>query len=32
MANHVTDTAEVLLKRNPRTIDEFIKDYVKAWE
>jgi uncharacterized protein YbjT (DUF2867 family) len=32
MANHVTDTAEVLLKRKPRTIEEFIKDYVEVWK
>lgn len=31
MANHVTNTAEVLLKRKPRTIDDFIKDHVKVW-
>ena len=28
MANHVTDTCEILLKRKPRTIDDFIKDHV----
>ena len=32
MANHVTDTAEVLLKRKPRTIDDFIKDHVEVWK
>lgn len=32
MANHVTDTAEVLLKRKPRTIEDFIKDNVKVWD
>lgn len=32
MANHVTNTAEVLLKRNPRTIDEFIKDHLEVWQ
>jgi uncharacterized protein YbjT (DUF2867 family) len=31
MANHVTNTAEVLLKRKPRTIDDFIKDHVEVW-
>jgi len=32
MANHVTNTAEILLKRNPRTIDEFIKDHLEVWQ
>ena len=32
MANHVTKTAQQLLKRKPRTIEDFIKDYVKVWE
>ena len=31
MANHVTNTAEVLLKRKPKTIEDFIKDYVEVW-
>ena len=32
MANHVTNTAEILLKRKPRTIVEFIKDYLEVWQ
>jgi len=32
MANHVTNTAEALLKRKPRTIDDFIKDYIEVWQ
>jgi uncharacterized protein YbjT (DUF2867 family) len=32
MANHVTKTAEILLKRKPRTIEDFIKDYVYVWK
>lgn len=32
MANHVTDTAEVLLKRKPRIIDDFIKDHLEVWQ
>ncbi|WP_291636198.1 hypothetical protein [Clostridium sp.] len=32
MVKHVTDTTEVLLKRKPRTIEEFIKDNVKVWD
>jgi uncharacterized protein YbjT (DUF2867 family) len=32
MANHVTGTAEVLLKRKPRTIEDFIKDHVEVWK
>ena len=32
MANHVTDTAEVILKRKPRTIEDFIKDHVEVWK
>lgn len=31
MANHVTDTAEKLLGRKPRTIEEFIEDYKEVW-
>ena len=31
MANHVTNTAELLLKRKPRTIGDFIKDYINVW-
>ena len=31
MANHVTNTAELILKRKPRTIEDFIKDYIKVW-
>ena len=31
MANHVTNTAEALLKRKPKTIEDFIKDYVEVW-
>ncbi|MGH4140304.1 SDR family oxidoreductase [Clostridium sp.] len=31
MANHVSSTAEVLLKRKPRTIDVFIKDHIEVW-
>jgi uncharacterized protein YbjT (DUF2867 family) len=31
MANHVTDTAEIILKRKPKTIEEFIKDHVGVW-
>ena len=31
MANHVTNTAEVLLKRKPRTIEMFIKDHIEVW-
>ncbi|MBU3182689.1 SDR family oxidoreductase [Clostridium psychrophilum] len=31
MANHVTNTAEVLLKRKPRTIEVFIKDHIEVW-
>ena len=27
----VADTAEVLLKRKPRTIEDFIKDHVEVW-
>ncbi len=30
MANHVTDTAETLLKRKPRTAEDFIKDYFEV--
>lgn len=32
MANHVTNTAEILLKRKPRTIEDFIKDHVQVWK
>jgi len=32
MANHVTDTAEMLLKRKPRSIDEFITDHLEVWQ
>ncbi|MBU3161595.1 SDR family oxidoreductase [Clostridium frigoris] len=32
MANHVTNTAELLLKRKPRTIEEFIKDHLDVWK
>jgi uncharacterized protein YbjT (DUF2867 family) len=32
MANHVTDTAQVLLKRKPRTIEDFIRDHVEIWK
>ncbi|MCB2339037.1 SDR family oxidoreductase [Clostridium estertheticum] len=32
MANHVTNTAELLLKRKPRTIEDFIKDYIDIWQ
>jgi uncharacterized protein YbjT (DUF2867 family) len=32
MANHVTNTSEVLLKRKPRTIDDFIRDHVEVWK
>ena len=32
MANHVTNTAELLLKRKPRTIEDFIKDYIDVWQ
>ena len=32
MANHVTSTAEMLLKRKPGTIDDFIKDYSQVWK
>ena len=32
MANHVTNTAEILLKRKPRSIDEFIKDHLEVWQ
>ncbi|NBI05961.1 SDR family oxidoreductase [Senegalia massiliensis] len=31
MARKVTDTAENILKRKPRTIDDFIKDYSDEW-
>ena len=31
MANHVNNTAEILLKRKLRTIEDFIKDYAKVW-
>ncbi|MCB2295662.1 SDR family oxidoreductase [Clostridium algoriphilum] len=31
MANHVTNTAELLLKRKPITIDDFIKDHIDVW-
>lgn len=31
MAKKVTDTAEKILKRKPRTIDEFIVDYKDVW-
>lgn len=31
MANHVTSTSEMLLKRKPRTIDDFIKDNIDVW-
>jgi len=31
MANHVTNTAETLLKRKPRTIEVFIKDHIEVW-
>lgn len=32
MANHVTNTTELLLKRKPRTIEDFIKDYIDVWQ
>jgi len=32
MANHVTNTAEFLLKRKPRRIEEFIKDHIEVWK
>ena len=32
MANHVTDTAEIILKRKPKTIEEFVKDHVEVWK
>jgi len=32
MANHVTDTAEIILNRKPKTIEEFIKDHVEVWK
>ena len=32
MANHVTDTAEIILKRKPKTIEEFINDHVEVWK
>jgi len=32
MANHVTNTAEILLKRKPRSIDEFMKDHLEVWQ
>jgi uncharacterized protein YbjT (DUF2867 family) len=32
MANHVNNTAEILLKRKPRTIEEFIEDHVEVWK
>jgi len=32
MANHVTNTAEILLKRKPIAIDEFIQDYLEVWQ
>jgi len=32
MANHVTNTAELLLKRKPRTIEDFIKDHLDVWQ
>lgn len=31
MANHVTNTAEILLNRKPRSIDEFIRDHLEVW-
>lgn len=31
MANHVTNTAELLLNRKPRSIDEFIRDHLEVW-
>lgn len=31
MAKKVVNTAEILLKRKPRTIDDFIKDYLTVW-
>lgn len=31
IANQVTDTAEILLKRKPRTIEDFIKDHAEVW-
>lgn len=31
MANHVTDTAEKILGRKPRTIEEFVQDYKEVW-
>lgn len=32
MANHVTNTAEILLNRKPRSIDEFIRDHLYVWQ
>ncbi len=32
MAKSVTDTAETLLKRKPRTIDDFVKDHLEVWQ
>ncbi len=31
MAKTVTSTAETLLKRKPRSIDDFVKDHLEAW-
>ena len=30
MANHITDTAQKILGREPRTIDDFVRDYKKV--
>jgi len=32
MASHITNTAELLLKRKPRTMEDFIKDYLDVWQ
>jgi uncharacterized protein YbjT (DUF2867 family) len=32
MANHVTNTAEILLKRKPISIEDFIKDHAEVWK
>lgn len=32
MAKQVTDTAEKILKRKPRSIDDFIRDYKDIWD
>jgi len=32
MAKYVTNTSQVLLSRKPRTIEDFIRDYIEVWK